>query len=434
MVVFLLFLLLCLCQQGVHGEINGASGNIRRRNDESAAAEDAATTTTAIPRLSKRVYVNQFPAGSEHLPMPDIVLYSIHMGPIKYDYLELTLESMRSNPKVDFVLINILEDATQDGGLREAVARRGVSNFYPVHQSIKEFTDRVKVVLDINVPFTLEWYYKMCDYKPTVAVLYPELLHKAGRDYKYWGYADMDVLWGNFTRFSHLFQGEYPVVMSGWWHSTGALALFQNEEWSWNLFRTSPKYIELLKSKLYYNLDEAGSQTNRENLKDSCTETNGGGFNCPHAMNTLIHQHINRNKKQLNVGKMEWDHVFLDPQDVDDWAGPVLWQNGALTVLKGSEFFPPGRQLLFFHRPLKQLEYPPLQRNEIINDAVKHGYFLPQFIPLASSQICKHIMERSHHETGRMKWFTPYKASCFGGEYNHPTKPSDLDPQHHYNH
>jgi hypothetical protein len=73
----------------------------------------------------------------------------------------------------------------------------------------------------------------MTDYKPTLAWLFPELfaenlptiITSFNRDFdvsfydnkrfQYWGYVDMDLVWGNFSRFAHLFQGDYAVITSG---------------------------------------------------------------------------------------------------------------------------------------------------------------------------------------------------------------------------
>jgi hypothetical protein len=38
--------------------------------------------------------------------------------------------------------------------------------------------------LGINVPFTKKWFYKLCDYKPTLAYLFPEMFEIDG-PYKY---------------------------------------------------------------------------------------------------------------------------------------------------------------------------------------------------------------------------------------------------------
>lgn len=92
------------------------------------------------------------------------------------------------------------------------------------HVLQSQFAARVKEKLGIDVPMDEKWYYKMCDYKPTLAYLYPEMfdLPNAHGAYKFWGYGDMDVIWGNIGRFPHYFDGRYTFIVSGWWGTTGA--------------------------------------------------------------------------------------------------------------------------------------------------------------------------------------------------------------------
>jgi hypothetical protein len=174
------------------------------------------TSHSASVDFSKRVYVNQFPPGSEHLPMPRVVAFSVFMGDLKYPHMPLLLESMRWNPTVDFQMIHVVEEGSKAAEVSEKlVAASGVrvDNFKVKAVTIPELRTRVKERLGIDVPFTKDWFYKLCDYKPTLAHLFPELAPKD--KYKFWGYVDMDVVWGNFSRFSHWFQGDYQLIISG---------------------------------------------------------------------------------------------------------------------------------------------------------------------------------------------------------------------------
>lgn len=183
----------------------------------------------------------QFPPGTEQLVLPSIICFTLHMGSLNYNYYELTLESMRWNPTVDFVLIHILtgnENTDAENGninkntMMATAKKMSVTNFRIHEVKITDFSSLVNSKLKLNVNFTKEWFYKMADYKPTIAYLFPELLNKViitptsenskprGGDsktvpYKFWGYVDMDLIWGNMTRYAYLFQGMYPVVVTG---------------------------------------------------------------------------------------------------------------------------------------------------------------------------------------------------------------------------
>lgn len=56
-----------------------------------------------------------------------------------------------------------------------------------------------------------------------------------------------------------------------------------------------------------------------------------------------------------------------------DWAGPVRWFRGSLQVIHGSPEFPPGRELLFFHRPTKNLNIPSQYAVSVFQDMMEFG-------------------------------------------------------------
>ena len=131
-----------------------------------------------------RVYINQFPVGSENLKLPPIMLFSLFMGKMKYEHLPFLLASMKWNPMVQFVLINVIEENSQDDAeIRSLSLKMNMTNFQIETLSFKQLTIRVKDKLGIDVPFNANWYYKMCDYKPTLGYLFSELITDK---YKYW--------------------------------------------------------------------------------------------------------------------------------------------------------------------------------------------------------------------------------------------------------
>lgn len=173
----------------------------------------------SIPAQSTRIYLkgHQFPDNSEFLPLPKIVAFSIFMGKVSYPHMRLTFESMKYNPRVQFVLINVIEKFGDSDTLSTLKDRYHIHNFHLEAISFRQFSARVKDRLGIEVEFDHSWFYKMTDYKPTLAHLFPDVISKlsATEAFKYWGYVDLDLVWGNFTRFSYLFQGDYAVITSG---------------------------------------------------------------------------------------------------------------------------------------------------------------------------------------------------------------------------
>lgn len=166
-----------------------------------------------------------------------MILFSIYMGDIlhAYDHLELTIDSMRYNPQIDYVLINIitpLDPAVK--ALNELLVRLKVPNFRVVSQSMNAFSSRIKDRIHTDIPFeygTKLWARKMCDFKPTLAFLYSELIQPK---HKYWGYVDNDLIWGNINAYADWFNGpnQYQAVYSVMWTPGGYFSVFENAPWS----------------------------------------------------------------------------------------------------------------------------------------------------------------------------------------------------------
>ena len=173
-----------------------------------------------VPNQTKsgRLYANQFFQKDAYAVLPDILFFSVYLqteGGHVYNHLSLLVESMRLNPKVQFVVVNIASNQSIGFGadIQRISDKFAARNVRILPENISSFQERLFSRLNIRVNFTDKWFYKLCDYKPTLSYLYPELLSE--RPYSYWGYGDVDIIWGNFSRFAHLFQGQYDFVITG---------------------------------------------------------------------------------------------------------------------------------------------------------------------------------------------------------------------------
>ena len=166
---------------------------------------------------------SQFTKGSEHMLLPSIVVYSVQVGSVNWEYLPFTLESIRLNPQVQFILINIMESPNNKYFKRFSRYTKKLSNFYLHIITPKIFDDTVykKLGLKISVEINSKWFNMICDYKPILAYLFPEFLDNPEqmklsikKSPEFWGYVDIDVVWGNISRFSHLFH-ENTIISAG---------------------------------------------------------------------------------------------------------------------------------------------------------------------------------------------------------------------------
>lgn len=244
--------------------------------------------------------------------------------------------------------------------------------------------------------------------------LFPEYTNKttsaldATLHYQYWGYADLDVIWGSYQRFAHWFQGQFPFVVSDWFGATGAAAYYINEPWAQELFKLNPRYVPLLTHAAYHNLDEGGLQIDPHLVVD------GGA----HAIDWVMKKWCQEHGQELNYGKIWQDRCFLDADDSNDWAGPVTWSHGHLRVVKGSRSFPPGRELLFYHRPDPDMRLPADRAvsESLLHDMGEYGFLLPNWVPLMTRFVCKSATRST------LGTFHPYASDCFAKHSAH-----DLD-------
>ena len=74
----------------------------------------------------------QFPDGSEHLILPSILVYAIHVGPANRMYLPFTIESIRLNPKIQYVFINIIQNPSDKIFKRFYRQTKKLSNLFQI--------------------------------------------------------------------------------------------------------------------------------------------------------------------------------------------------------------------------------------------------------------------------------------------------------------
>lgn len=353
----------------------------------------------------------------QHLKLPNIILFSIYMGKIKYNYFRLTLASMKFNPQVTFVLINVVtDDATYWNHFSQVVQEMKMTNFIYKVITLTEWRLLVKNKLGIDVPFTTEWYYKLCDYKPTLGYLFEDLIDPPSKKYKYWGYCDMDIIWGNITKFAHVFQENYYFIRTSAHITVGMAQFFLLDNFTLHLYELDPKYVPLLKSIHYNNLDELGV------LTDHAID---GGH---HSINAIVNRLHDKDPVKYNYPHSNhfYDHMFLEMYQTYG-VNPiplVVWHEGNLNVIQSRLAHQAGRDVLYVHRvPSLPSSLPRSIKFEVIEDMIKYGYILPNWIPLLTRHICTlPYLSSDRDGSGMLFSYHPYNISCFSKGY--------FDPEH----
>lgn len=111
--------------------------------------------------------------------------------------------------------------------------------------------------LSLGITLELKSSYKLCDFRPCYGVIYKEYLE----NYKYWGYGDIDLIYGNLKPFIFdRINNGYDILSSREEILSGSLSLFKNTDYINHLFKKSETLINLLSSPNYEGLDETVGQ------------------------------------------------------------------------------------------------------------------------------------------------------------------------------
>jgi hypothetical protein len=174
--------------------------------------------------------------------MKSICFVSFYSGPFP-DYFPFFLESCRRNPTVDFVIFSDADVvAKQSGNVRIARLSRG------------EFEQLVEEKLGFKVEITRG--LKIAEFRPALGFLFEDVL----RDYDFWGYCDVDQIFGDIRKFvgDALLEDCDVVTTTRRWVA-GHFALFRNEEKLNKLFMRSPNYREVFQdSSRNWHFEESG--------------------------------------------------------------------------------------------------------------------------------------------------------------------------------
>jgi hypothetical protein len=119
----------------------------------------------------------------------------------------------------------------------------------------------VRFTKRLGFPVKLPKAYKLCDYKPGYGLLFEDLL----KDYHFWGYIDIDLVFGNIRHFfpeSLLEQNDILTVRGNKWLS-GALTLLKNTPKINSIFLEHPNIKEVLLVPQNKNFCECGHNWNQ---------------------------------------------------------------------------------------------------------------------------------------------------------------------------
>lgn len=136
------------------------------------------------------------------------------------NYFQLFLNSCKYNPDFNWLIFSD-DTSTYDFP----------PNVRLVRMTFEELKKHIQSFFDFEI--VLPSPYKLCDYKPSYGYVFHEYL----KDFRFWGYCDIDVIMGNLSRYltSQLFE-TYDKIFC-----LGHMTLFKNTEENNRLFMSEFK-------------------------------------------------------------------------------------------------------------------------------------------------------------------------------------------------
>ena len=160
------------------------------------------------------------------------------------NYFELWLHSARFNKTFEWLL---LLDDTKNYDFPENVHVE-----YTSFLSLKKY-----IQSKFDFPIALSSPYKLCDFRPAYGYIFNDYV----RDYNFWGYGDLDLLYGNLSNFiTDEFLSKYDRILP-----CGHLSLFRNNDMMNSSYRLQgpnlPSYKEVFSTDKSFTFDEWGGVT-----------------------------------------------------------------------------------------------------------------------------------------------------------------------------
>ncbi len=155
-------------------------------------------------------------------------------------YFGYFIHSCKYNPSVDFFLVtDILIHISLP------------SNVRVVNKSLNDIVEIAEQKL--GIPVIISNPYKLCDFKPAYGAIFSELIE----GYDFWGYADIDVVFGNIRHFiTDEMLLNYDVIGCRHDYLTGVFCLYRNCHQMNTLFMQSKDYEKVFTSTDFFSFCE----------------------------------------------------------------------------------------------------------------------------------------------------------------------------------
>ncbi len=155
-------------------------------------------------------------------------------------WLVFFLESVKLNPAYSWLLVSDKKPETELS-----------PNVSFLKLSIEEFQDLISETLGVSPQ--LDFPYKICDFKPAFGKIFKKQL----TGFSYWGYCDLDLVFGNIGHLlDDILNKGYDVISPDKDFFPGHFCLFRNRDFVNNLYKSIDGYKAVLSSEKVFLIDE----------------------------------------------------------------------------------------------------------------------------------------------------------------------------------
>ena len=223
-------------------------------------------------------------------------------------YFPYFLHSCRYNPSIDFLIFTNQSDAKLDLP----------ANVKIIPYSIEQFKADTAKALGFEV--AVESGYKLCDFKPAYGLIFSDYI----KGYDFWGYCDVDVIFGNIRSFmTDKLLNEYDIVSSRHDYLTDCFALYRNNPFMRELFKQSKDYRKVFTNPRNFCFDET-------NFAFKEFETGMHYSQIRTEVESITHV-VRRLQEENRL------RAYFEFQILEGFAGNMLWKQGRLIYRKQYE-------------------------------------------------------------------------------------------------
>lgn len=172
-----------------------------------------------------------------------IAIFNPYFGNWPY-WIDLYMHSCKNNKEVDFYFFT-------DCGIPS-----GCSEIENLHFVSISFSDYCHLVSErLGIDFHPRDPYKLCDLKPFYGSIHEDILEKG--NYAFWGFGDIDLVWGNIRAFyTDEVLNKADVFSTHADRVSGHLAIIRNTKYYRELCFDIPNWKTRLEDHQHFGLDE----------------------------------------------------------------------------------------------------------------------------------------------------------------------------------